>query len=110
MPRVAQLGDQVFFGLCALAGVLILVGSTQPGFELYLNASSGTGAARRFLEYERELRLVTYVEPKTLLFPVVGAAFVVLGAAGTVMPRKWMVVTALLLTMPAYVQSVRVWD
>jgi hypothetical protein len=39
----------VFFGLCALAGALILVGSAQPGFELYLNASTGTGDARRSL-------------------------------------------------------------
>jgi hypothetical protein len=110
MPRVAQLGDRVFFGLCALAGVLILVGSLLPAFELYLNASTGTGEAQRFLEYERELRLVTYLESDTLLFPLVGAAFVVLGAAGTVMPRSWMAVTALLLTIPAYVQWVRVWD
>jgi hypothetical protein len=58
----------------------------------------------RSLEYERELRLVTYLEPDTLLFPLVGAAFVVLGAAGTVRPRSWTVVTALLLTIPAYVQ------
>jgi hypothetical protein len=110
MPRVAQLGDRVFFVLCALAGALILVGSVLPAFELYLKASIGTGEAYRFLEYERELRLVTYLEPDTLLFPLVGAAFVVLGVAGTVRPRSWMVVTALLLTMPAYVQSVRVLD
>jgi hypothetical protein len=110
MPRVAQLGDRVFFGLCAVAGALILVGSVQPGFELYLNASTGTGDARRSLEYERGIRLLTYVEPQTLLFPLVGAAFVVLGAAGTVRPRNWMVVTAVLLTIPAYVQSVRVVD
>lgn len=110
MPRVAQLRDRVFFGLCAVAGALILVGSILPAFELYLNASIGTGEAQRFLEYERELRLVTYLEPNTLLFPLVGAAFVVLGVAGTVMPRSWMAVTALLLTIPAYVQWVRVWD
>ena len=53
---------------------------------------------------------MTYLEPDTLLFPLVGSAFVVLGVAGTVRPRSWMVVTALLLTMPAYVQSVRVLD
>ena len=110
MPRVAQLRDRVFFGLCALAGALILVGSVLPAFQLYLNASTGTGEARRTLEYERELRLVTYLEPDTLLFPLVGAAFVVLGAAGTVMPRSWMAITVLLLTIPAYVQWVRVWD
>jgi hypothetical protein len=107
MPRVAQLGDRVFFGLCALAGALILVGSVLPAFELYLNASIGTGEAQRFLEYERELRLVTYLEPDTLLFPLVGAAFVVLGAAGTVVPRSWMAVTALLLTVPAGDLSLR---
>ena len=110
MPRVAQLGDRVFFGLCALAGALILVGSILPAFELYLNASTGSGEAEHLLEYERELRLLTYVEPDTLLFPLVGAAFVILGAAGTLRPRKWMIVVALLLTMPAYVQWVRVWD
>jgi hypothetical protein len=110
MPRVAQLGDRVFFGLCAVAGALILVGSALPGFELYLNASIGTGEAYRPFEYERVLRLLTYREPETLLFPLVGAAFVVLGAAGVLMPRRWMIVAALLLTMPAYVQTVRVLD
>jgi hypothetical protein len=110
MPRVAQLGDRVFFVLCALAGALILVGSALPAFELYLKASIGTGEAYRRLDYERELRLLTYAEPGMLLFPLVGAAFVVLGVAGTVRPHRLMVVAAVLLTMPAYAQSVRVLD
>lgn len=109
MPRVAQI-DRVFFGLCALAGALILVGSALPAFELWLEASIGTGDARRSFEYERQLRLMTYLEPETLLFPFVGAAFVALGVAGTVRPSSWMVVAALLLTMPAYVQTVRALD
>ena len=109
MPREAQI-DRVFFGVCALAGALILVGSLLPAFELYLNASIGTGEAYRSFAYKRELRLMTYLEQETLLFPLVGAAFVVLGVAGSFRPRNWMVVAALLLTMPAYVQTVRALD
>jgi hypothetical protein len=102
--------DRVFFVLCALAGLVILLGCALPTFEFSLSASVGAGDEQRVYDYRRDLRLLTYREPGGLVFPLVGAALFAIGVAGAVRPRTWVVVAAVTLTLPAFVQMVRTVD
>jgi hypothetical protein len=110
MPRVAKPYDRVFFGFCAAAGGLILLGSALPTFELYLSAAIGAGDAQRSFGYHRDLNLLTYAEPGALVFPLSGAAFLAIGIAGALRPRGWLIVAAAVLTVPVFVQTVRTVD
>ncbi len=110
MPRVAKRNDRVFFAFCAAAGALILLGSALPTFELYLDASIGGGDSQRVFEYHRDLHLLTYAEPGGLVFPLSGAALLVIGIAGALRPRGWLVVAAAVLTVPVFVQTVKTVD
>ena len=110
MPRMGKLNDRVFFALCAAAGALILLGSALPTFELYLSAAIGAGDAQRSFDYHRDVRLLTYAEPGGLVFPVFGAAFLAIGIAGALRPRRWLIVAAVVLTVPLFVQTVRTVD
>ncbi len=107
---VAKPNDRVFFAACAAAGAAILLGCVLPAFELYLYATIGGGDSQRSFDYYRDLRLITYSEPGALVFPLTGAALVVLGIAGAARPRWWLVVAAAALTVPAFVQTVKTVD
>lgn len=110
MPRMAKPNDRVFFAFCAAAGALILLGSALPTFQLYLTASIGAGDSQRVFEYHRDLRLLTYVEAGGLVFPISGAALLVLGIAGALTPRRWLIVAVTVLTVPVFVQTVKTVD
>ena len=107
---MAKPRDRVFFALSAAAGALILVGSALPTFKLYLSAAIGAEASQRSFDYYRELRLLTYAEPGGLVFPFTGAALLVAGIAGALRPRKWLIVAVAVLTVPAFVQTVKTVD
>ena len=107
---MARPNDRIFFALCAGAGLLILFGCMLPAFELRLDASVGGGDAQRVYDYSRELRLLTYAEPGGLVFPSVAVALLAIGIAGAVRPSTWLVVAAVALTVPLFVQTVRTLD
>jgi hypothetical protein len=107
---MAKPSDRVFFGFCAAAGGLILLGSALPTFELYLSAAIGAGDAQRSFGYHRDFDLLTYAEPGALVFPLSGAAFLAIGIAGALRPRVWLIVAAAVLTVPVFVQTVRTVD
>jgi hypothetical protein len=107
---MAKPSDRVLFAITAVAGALILIGCLLPAFELYLEASIGAGDDQRVFRFDRELTFATYHEPGALVFPFAGIVLLATGLAGVRWPRVPLILTAVAVTIPAFVQTVRTVD
>jgi hypothetical protein len=104
---MARLNDRVFFGLAVAAGTLIIVASTLPTWWVGLDAAVGSGEAQRSWNFDRDLRPITYDEPGSLIFPIGGAAFVLLGLVGLLRPGRVAVLAVAAVATVLFVQSLR---
>jgi hypothetical protein len=107
----ARAEDRRFWLVCAIAGVLLVLGCVLPTIEVGQGAFIGAGEEQRGFDYNRTFRFVTYFEPGALLFLLGGAGLIVLGLVGSVRgTRALLVVVAAVLSAVLVGEVVRIGD